>query len=250
MPFTIGCVTFSFRPLPPRLHHLDELDNVRVKDKAKNESLLSPSRQPYKTADLGTRGALPDNDNLAQNLIYTMPVANSPEQKVKAAHEASETLDRVRALDTRLPDVGDLFTGTFTHLHLLFPPPPPDTLLSASSSGSYSIPGANAVAPFLVKQNITLPPLGLEHLRNCKYLVGWGVTLCCESVYLIGHVCVCVFTGKSDNSAGIFPEIERAFFTVENRLYLWNYMERYKKRHQQCKVCCQVLNSMLSIGRI
>ncbi|KAJ8656471.1 hypothetical protein O0I10_007794 [Lichtheimia ornata] len=107
-----------------------------------------------------------------------MPVANSPEQKVKAAHEASETLDRVRALDTRLPDVGDLFT--------------------ASSSGSYSIPGANAVAPFLVKQNITLPPLGLEHLRN------W----------------------KSDNSAGIFPEIERAFFTVENRLYLWNYMER------------------------
>lgn len=94
----------------------------------------------------------------------------------------------------------------------------PDTLLSASSSGLYSIPEASAMAPLAVKQNITLPPLGLEHLRNCKYLVS-----------LINPVsyrtCISI-TGKSDNSAGIFPEIERAFFTVENRLYLWNYMER------------------------
>lgn len=150
-----------------------------------------------------------------------MPVANSPEQKVKAAHEASETLDRVRALDTRLPDVGDLFTGTLTTCTAFYPPPP-DTILPASSSGSYSIPGANAVAPFLVKQNITLPPLGLEHLRNCKRL---EVTHCCESCVSY-RTRVCVFTGKPDNSAGIFPEIERAFFTVENRLYLWNYMER------------------------
>lgn len=74
---------------------------------------MSCSRQAYKTADLRIRGAPSRRQRQPCTDLDTMPVANSPEQKVKAAHEASETLDRVRALDTRLPDVGELFTGTF-----------------------------------------------------------------------------------------------------------------------------------------
>lgn len=49
----------------------------------------------------------------------------------------------------------------------------------------YSIPEASAVAPLVVKQNITLPPLGLEHLRNCKYLVSLNESCILQDVLYI-----------------------------------------------------------------
>ncbi|KAI8145675.1 Nup133 N terminal like-domain-containing protein [Fennellomyces sp. T-0311] len=101
-----------------------------------------------------------------------------PEQKVQAAHKASDTLERIGLVDNNIPNIGDLFT--------------------ASSSGLYNLPERQAVQPFLPKHAFTLPPVALEQIKN------W----------------------KLGDAAGILPEINRAYFAVENRLYLWDYVEK------------------------
>ncbi|KAI9491796.1 Nup133 N terminal like-domain-containing protein [Zychaea mexicana] len=102
----------------------------------------------------------------------------SPEEITKAAHTASDTLERTSSVDTHIPTIGDLFT--------------------ASSSGSYELPERQAVQPFLPKHTFTLPPVALEQIQK------W----------------------KPGDAAGLLPEINRAYFAVENRLYLWDYIEK------------------------
>ncbi|KAI9257209.1 Nup133 N terminal like-domain-containing protein [Phascolomyces articulosus] len=102
----------------------------------------------------------------------------SPEEVVKSAHKAADTLERASIVDKNILNIGELFT--------------------ASSSGQYELPQQQAVQPFLPKHIFTLPPVALEQIQK------W----------------------KSGDAAGILPEINRAYFAVENRLYLWDYIDR------------------------
>ncbi|KAI7862784.1 Nup133 N terminal like-domain-containing protein [Spinellus fusiger] len=55
-----------------------------------------------------------------------------------------------------------------------------------------------SVLPMIVKQSILLPDFGFEKIKQLK----------------------------PNSPIGVFPDINRAYFAVENRLYLWDYAER------------------------
>ncbi|KAG0187563.1 hypothetical protein DFQ28_006132 [Apophysomyces sp. BC1034] len=110
--------------------------------------------------------------------MTTMLDRTCPEEAVKLAHKASQTLDSRGVLDRLFPNIGQVF--------------------QASSSGEYEQGSARAVQPIISKDVFTMPPLALEQIQK------WN----------------------SSYPAGVFPDINRAYFVVDNRLYLWDYMGR------------------------
>ncbi|KAG2226996.1 hypothetical protein INT45_006403 [Circinella minor] len=66
------------------------------------------------------------------------------------------------------------------------------------TSGNYLQTDRKAIQPFVSKYSFTLPPIALEQVQK------W----------------------KPGDASGILPEINRAYFAVENRLYLWDYVEK------------------------
>jgi hypothetical protein len=55
---------------------------------------------------------------------------------------------------------------------------------------------------------------------------GHTLTRPCVCLWVGGCLCVCVLGGSDleyKSFMGLFPEIQRAWLTIDNRLFLWNY---------------------------
>ncbi|CAO3625794.1 unnamed protein product [Cunninghamella echinulata] len=101
-----------------------------------------------------------------------------PESPIQSIQKASNTLEEVGILDHHFPDIGELF--------------------SESYSSTYKETLESSVQPILARATIPMPVQLLE-----------------------------IFQKRNINdSAGIFPEINRAYFVVKNQIYLWNYNNR------------------------